>query len=206
MKLTTAFVAAAAAFSALLLPGSTIDQAEAAPPAAQSKPSPVKAPADSKTQQKTTPEPVLDNVINASLDELVKNPQEYVGKNVRVNAGFFAFSSLGLDYKPAFRSSKTHLSFLVLKPNTHIPLSELKIAMMIPKNDKDAESTLLTSLKDGDQIELIGKVFSAALDDPWLEVFKLKKIASAEPEKKASPDEKAEESGDKSEPKTERQD
>jgi hypothetical protein len=86
----------------------------------------------------------------------------------------------------------------VLKPNTHIPLSELKLAMMIPK-EKDPESNLLATLKDGDQLELVGKVFSSALDDPWIEVFKLKKLNSASDDKKAAAD--ADSSADKTEAK-----
>ena len=130
---------------------------------------------DKKTETKaeTKPEPVLENVVGVSPDDLVSKPQEFLGKNVKFNANFFAWSNLALDYKPAFRSSKTHVSFLILKPNSHIPLSELKLAMMIPK-EKDPEATVFATLKDGDQVELTGKVFSAALDDPWVEIFKLK--------------------------------
>jgi len=153
-------------------------------PAAE-KPAPEKAAADKAAPAKaaTTPEPVLENVVSASADDLISKPQDFLGKNVKFTANFFAFTNLALDYKPAFRSSKTHLSFLVLKPNSHVPLAELKLAMMIPK-EKDPESTLLATLKDGDQLEMVGKVFSAALDDPWVEVFKLKKLNSAPEEKK----------------------
>ena len=136
-----------------------------------------------KKEAAKTPEPVLENVQGTTADELVSKPQEWVGKNVRFNANFFAFTSLALDYKPAYRSSKTHLSFLILRPNSHIPLSELKLAMMMPK-EKDPENTLLSTLKDGDQLEIVGKVFSAALDDPWVEVFKLKKIGGSKDEDK----------------------
>ncbi len=143
-------------------------------------------PADKGAPAKAaTPEPVLENVVTASSDDLISKPQEFLGKNVKFTANFFAFSNLALDYKPAFRSSKTHLSFLVLKSNSHIPLSELKLAMMIPK-EKDPESTLLATLKDGDQLEMVGKVFSAALDEPWVEVFKVKKLNASPEEKKAS--------------------
>jgi hypothetical protein len=175
---------------------SSAGPAPAAPPAAApAKPAPTKPAADKPAAEKpagdkaapakaaTTPEPVLENVVSASADDLITKPQDYVGKNVKFTANFFAFSNLALDYKPAFRSSKTHLSFLVLKPNSHVPLAELKLAMMIPK-EKDPESTLLATLKDGDQLEMVGKVFSAALDDPWVEVFKVKKLNSAPEEKK----------------------
>lgn len=142
-------------------------------------------PAD-KAADKTPPKPevVLENVQAVNPDDLVAKPHDYVGKNVKFTASFSAFNNLALDYKPAFRSSKTHLSFLVHKPKTHLPLSELKLAMAIPK-EKDPETQLLATLKDGEQIELTGKVFAAALDDPWVEVFKIRKLNADKDDKKA---------------------
>jgi hypothetical protein len=142
-----------------------------------------------KKENAKAPEVDLSNAVTVTPEELVKHPHEYLGKNVKFNANFFAFSNLALDYKPAYRSSKTHLSLLVLAPGTHIPLSELKLAMMIPK-DKDPETDLLTKLKDGDQIEIVGKEFSTALDDPWVEIFKLKKIGGSKDDDKTASAEK----------------
>jgi hypothetical protein len=124
----------------------------------------------------------IENVVNVTTNELVDKPHEYLNKNVKFTAKFFAFSSLALDYKPAMRSSKTHLSFLVLRPESHVPYSELKLAMAIPK-EKDPENQILTTLKDGDQVELIGKVFATPLDEPWVDVLRLKKLASADEKK-----------------------
>jgi hypothetical protein len=121
------------------------------------------------------PEVVIENVVPVKADELVDKPHDFLGKNVKFNAAFFAFSNLALDYKPAFRSSKTHISFLVSKAKKQIPISELKLAMMIPK-EKDPDTTLLANLKEGDSVEITGKVFSSALDDPWVEVLKIKKL------------------------------
>ena len=132
-----------------------------------------KAAADKKEPPK--PEVVIENVVPVKTDDLVEKPHDFLGKNVKFNCAFVAFSNLGLDYKPAFRSSKTHISFLVSKAKKQIPLSELKLAMTIPK-DKDPDTTLLANLKEGDSIEITGKVFSSALDDPWLEVLRLKKL------------------------------
>lgn len=161
-----------------------------APPAGKNQPKPVdKKPGGNTDKEKTekkaetkTPEVILENVQSVNIDDLVKSPSDYLGKNVKFGAKFYAFSNLALDYKPALKSSKTHLSFVVLSSKSHVPLSELKLAMMIPK-DKDPETQLLASLKDGDQIECIGKVFSAAIGDPWVEVFKVKKIGGADPKK-----------------------
>jgi lysyl-tRNA synthetase class II len=141
-----------------------------------------KADKDKKAEAKT-PEPVIENVQNVTPDNLADKPHEYLNKNVKFTANFFCFASLALDYKPALRSSKNYLSFLVLRPNSHIPYSEIKLAMAIPK-EKDPENQLLAQLKDGDQVEVTGKVFATALDEPWVDVLKLKKLASAPEDKK----------------------
>ncbi|HEY9731493.1 MAG TPA: hypothetical protein V6C89_06250 [Drouetiella sp.] len=160
-------------------------QAAPAPAAKPATTKPAEKAAE-KTPEKTTkpaPEPVIENVQSVNAEQLVDKPHDYLNKNVKFVANFFAFSSLALDYKPALRPAKTHLSFLILKDGSHIPLSELKLAMAIPK-EKDAENTLLAKLKDGDQLEVTGKVFSAALDEPWVDVLKLKLLKAAPDDKK----------------------
>lgn len=151
-------------------------------PAKPAAATPAKKDEPAKEKEAAKPEVDVSNAVSVNPDDLVNKPQEYLGKNVKFTANFFAFSNLALDYKPAFRSSKTHLSLLVLKPGTHIPLSELKLAMMIPK-DKDPDTELLAKLKDGDQVEIVGKEFSAALDDPWVEIYKLKRLSAAKDDK-----------------------
>jgi lysyl-tRNA synthetase class II len=120
----------------------------------------------------------IENVMAVTTDQLVGKPEEYLNKNVKFTAPFFAFSNLALDYKPAFRSSRTYLSFLVLRTNSHTPFSEIKLAMLIPK-EKDPQTKMLQTLKEGDIVEITGHVFASSLDEPWLDVLKLKKIASA---------------------------
>ncbi len=160
----------------------------AAPTAPAAKPATTK-PAEKTAEKapekaaKPTPEPVIENVQSVNAEQLVDKPHDYLNKNVKFTANFFAFTSLALDYKPALRPAKTHLSFLILKDNSHIPLSELKLAMAIPK-EKDAENTLLAKLKDGDQLEITGKVFNTALDEPWVDVLRLKLLKAAPDEKK----------------------
>lgn len=161
---------------------------------------------DEKAKDTTPPkpEPVIENVVSVQPDDLVDKPHEYLGKNVKFTAPFFAFSNLALDYKPAYRSSKTHISILVSKPKKKIPLSELKLAMMTPK-EKDAETQLLATLKEGDSLEITGKVFSAALDDPWVEILRLKKIGGSQDDKKADASSKSKINDTKaSEPKTDK--
>lgn len=174
----------------------------AAPPAAPATKPATTKPAEKAPEKapekatKPTPEPVIENVQSVNAEQLVDKPHEYLNKNVKFTANFFAFSSLALDYKPALRPAKTHLSFLILKDNSHIPLSELKLAMAIPK-EKDAENTLLAKLKDGDQLEITGKVFNTALDEPWVDVLRLKLLKAAPDEKKIAEEKEKEKSKEK---------
>lgn len=171
----------------------------AAPPAkAPAKPADkdkVEKPAEKAEAKK--PEPVIADVQNVSTEQLIDKPHEYLNKNVRFLANFASFSSLALDYKPAMRASKTYLSFLVTRENSKVPLSEIKLAMVMPKENNKPDNELLTQLKEGDQVEITGKVFSTALDEPWLDVLRLKKLKSApdhdkdkDKDKKASADDK----------------
>lgn len=103
-----------------------------------------------------------------SLD-IVANPAKYLNKKVRIKAKFDKFSTLGLDYKPAFKSSEKYITFLIKREDvtTHnIPLSELK--NFLPRDI--AEKYI--DLKAGDEIEYSGVVFSNALGDAWIDVDK----------------------------------
>lgn len=161
---------------------------KAAPAKADDKKEPVKA-ADKKEPVKPAPEIVIENVVNVPAENLVEHANEYLNKNVRFVANFHAYSALALDYKPALRPAKTNLSFLVLRNNSKVPLSELKLAMAIPKEgDKSPQAVLITELKEGDQLEITGKVFAVALDEPWVDVLKIKRLKAAadDKDKKAS--------------------
>lgn len=97
---------------------------------------------------------------------MVENPEIYLNKNVKFKAKFDKFSTLGLDYKPAFRSSEKYISFLIQRGNitTHnVPLSELKIFLTRTEAEKHID------LNSGDEIEVSGKVFSNALGDVWMD-------------------------------------
>lgn len=107
---------------------------------------------------------------NVSAIELVEKPNSYINKNVRIVAVFNKFSTLGLDYKPAMKSSKEYISFLVKRDNIldhTVPLSELKIFIKRTKAEK------LVDLESGDKIEIKGKVFSSALGDAWVEAYEV---------------------------------
>lgn len=113
-----------------------------------------------------------------SLD-IVANPAKYLNKKVRIKAKFDKFSTLGLDYKPAFKSSEKYITFLIKRDDvtTHnIPLSELK--NFLPRDI--AEKYI--DLKAGDDIEYSGVVFSNALGDAWVDVEKFS-VLTPQPKK-----------------------
>ena len=98
--------------------------------------------------------------------DMVNCPEKYMNKYVKFRAKFDKFATLGLDYKPAFRSSEKFISFLIQRGNvtTHnIPLSELKIFL----DRKEAEKHI--DLDSGDEVEVAGHVFSNALGDVWMD-------------------------------------
>jgi len=137
--------------------------------AAAPAPAPEKAPV--KQEQAVATKPAEGGVIKVNSLDLVKNPDKYINKNIVMNCKFDKFSTLGLDYKPAHKSSEDFISFLIKRDDTinDIPLSELKIFL----DKKTAEKFI--NLKSGDNITVTGKVFSAALGDPWVEVTNLEK-------------------------------
>lgn len=114
-----------------------------------------------------------------SLD-VVNHPNNYLNKKIKMNATFDKFSTLGLDYKPAFRNSKEYISFLIRRNDVvdHVvPLSEMKLFLKREMAEK------FIDLEAGDKIEIYGRVFSSALGDPWIEVEHLK-ITQKMPSKK----------------------
>ena len=138
---------------------------------------------DDKKETKSAPEPVIENIVNVQPETLVDHPAEYLNKNIRFTALFSGYNNLAVDYKPAMRSSKNYLSFSVYREHSKVPLSELKLAMVNPK-EQDKLTALLLKLKEKDEIEVIGKVFNTALDEPWVDVLKLNLIKAAPDDKK----------------------
>lgn len=136
-------------------------------------------------EAKAAPEPVIENVVNVQAEDLVKSPSDYLNKNIRFTANFYAFSNVALDYKPALRPAKDFFSFLIFRKDSRVPLSELKLAMKMPADEKSPISKLLSGLKEKDEVEVTGKVFSNALDEPWVDVLRIKRLKAAEDEKKA---------------------
>jgi len=115
---------------------------------------------------------------NVSPLSIVANPKAYLNKQVTMKAKFDKFSTLGLDYNYALRSSEDYISFLIKRDDTtyDIPLSEMKLFL------KRTEAEKFIDLKSDDEIEIVGTVFSDALGDSWIDVQKLIIIKKA-PEK-----------------------
>ncbi len=134
--------------------------------------------AQTTTAPQTQPAPQTQTVytpVNA-LD-MVASPSMYLNKNVMVKGKFDKFSTLGLDYAPAMRSSEEYITFLIQRPdvtNHNIPLSEMKIFL------KRTEAEKHIDLNAGDEIEFSGKVFSNALGDVWMDAEKFTVLTQKE--------------------------
>ena len=121
--------------------------------------------------------------IQANPLDMVAAPNRYLNKNVKIRAKFDKFSTLGLDYQPALRSSEDYISFLIQRSDVldhNIPLSEMKIFM------KRTEAEKHIDLDSGDEIEFCGKVFSNALGDVWMDVDKFTVLTVKEPKAKTT--------------------
>ena len=131
------------------------------------------APVQTATQQAV-------NVVSVSPLTVVANPSSYLNKTVLMKAKFDKFSTLGLDYKPAFKSSEDYISFLIRRDDSNhdIPLSEMKLFLKRDVAEK------FIDLKTDDEIEIKGKVFSDALGDAWIDVSEMKVIKKAPETKK----------------------
>lgn len=148
--------------------------APAASPKPKPKPKPaVTAPAKPAAPAAEAKKPAQEpGIIDTSYREveplsLLKDVDKWVGEKVSMQATFVAFSPFALDYKGAMRPAKDYISFLIQRPDvTHhvIPLSELKLIYARKKADK------VIDLESGDKVLVKGKVFSAALGDPWVDV------------------------------------
>ncbi len=131
---------------------------------------------------KTAEDPTKVCTTEVAPLQLVKHPQAYMSQNIKIVGTFDKFSTLGLDYKPAFRDSKKYISFLLRRSDVStdyvIPLSELKLLIKRDKVEK------MKDLESGDKVELTGSVFSAALNDPWVDVKTFKILSSKKKDKK----------------------
>ena len=133
---------------------------------------------DKKSEEKKKKkEPINESEFSSILvGALLSNPQEYLGKKIKIRGKFSSFSTLALDYPPALRSSKEYISLCLFRNDSKIPLGELKLAFPV---EEAKEDPIIRDLQEGDVLELYGQVFSTALEEPWVDILSLKKIASA---------------------------
>ena len=104
--------------------------------------------------------------LNVSPVMVVNNPANYLNKNITFNAEVVTFTSLGLDYKPAYRDPAKYIGVLIRRPDVldHVvPLSEMKIFITREVAEKNMD------VDAGDKVKISGKVFSTALGDPWID-------------------------------------
>ena len=142
-----------------------------------------------KVNSQTVPSTISKPVPNATSKiqyanvgalDIVANPFKYLYKNIRIKAKFDKYSTLGLDYPAAMRSSEKYITFLIQRPDVtdhNIPLSELKIFLKKEVAEKNI------NLDAGDEIEFTGRVFSSALGDAWMDVDDLKVLSKKNPPK-----------------------
>ncbi len=133
------------------------------------------------TQPAKKPAAQATNVINTTSLNIVNNPNKYLNKTVKMQATFDKFSTLGLDYKKALRPSTKYIGILIQRDDVmdhDIPLSEMKIFLKKEMAEKHID------LETGDKIEITGKVFSTALNDPWMDVENLTVIKKIKKEDK----------------------
>lgn len=131
----------------------------------------VKAPITTLSNiKKTTVSAPVEKVYQpANSLDIVLHPTKYLNKRVTIRAKFDKFSTLGLDYKPAYKSSDKYITFLIKRDdviNHTVPLSEMKNFLERSVAEKYID------LKAGDEIEYSGVVFSDALGDAWISVEK----------------------------------
>lgn len=151
-----------------------------------------------KSEEKKEEKTVKLKEINESeyestlLGALLDTPEKFIGKKIKFRGKFSSFTNLALDYDPALRKSKDYISLCIFRPDTKIPLSELKLAY--PLNEAK-ENTVIRDVEEGDLIEFYGQVFSAALGEPWVDIDSLKNLNT---NKKENKEKVAEKSDDKS--------
>ena len=132
---------------------------------------------EKKEEAKVKKEPINESDFQPVLiGSLLEKPQDYIGKKIKFRGKFSSFTTLALDYKPAMRSSKDYISICIFRTDSKVPLSELKLAYPVKEAKEDQ---VIRELEEGDLIEIYGEVFSAALDEPWVDILQIKVIESA---------------------------
>lgn len=128
---------------------------------------------------KNTPVVVPQTIVAPTT--VVNNPSKYLNKNITFTANFIAYTSLGLDYKPAYKDPEKYIGILIERDDVKdhvIPLSEMKIFILRTEAEKHVD------LDSGDKIKISGIVFSTALGDAWVDVKSFDVITQKNKDKK----------------------
>lgn len=159
-KIYTVLFALVIALSATGI-GFSYDKIATAPQASTPQKQMVTVPKTSTVQPQAQPKVYISPL------EVLAHQSKYLNKQVFLKAKFDKFSTLGLDYTPAMRTSADYIAFLVQRDDVsshNIPLSEVKFFLKREYAEKFIE------LDTGDLIEIDGKMFSNALGDVWIDV------------------------------------
>ena len=143
----------------------------------------IAAPQATQAQQTQAVQTQQQTYTTVNALDVVASPSKYLNKFITVKGKFDKFSTLGLDYEPAMRSSEDYITFLIQRPDVvdhNIPLSEMKIFL------KRTEAEKHIDLDAGDEIEFSGKVFSNALGDVWMDAEKFTVLTQKTKEETAS--------------------
>ncbi len=152
---------------------------------------------EKKEEEKKKIEIVESEFNPVLLGSLLETPDSFIGKKIKFRGKFSSFTTLALDYEPALRKSKDYISLCIFRPDTKIPLSELKLAY--PLNEAK-ENPVIKEIEEGDLIEFYGQVFSSALGEPWVDIVSLKDLQPKD--KKGTEDKVAEEKSSKTDQKS----
>ncbi len=137
-----------------------------------------KTPSIANTTQISVVQKAAPKYIQVKPLDVVAYPQAYLNQNIEMQAIFDKFSTLGLDYSPALKKSEDYIGILIRRDDItdHVmPLSEMKLFL------KRTTAEKFIDLESGDKIKIQGKVFSAAMSDPWIEITELTVISSKKP-------------------------
>lgn len=108
--------------------------------------------------------------------ELTASPAKFLNKKIVMDGKFDKFSTLGLDYKKAYKDSAKYIGFLIQRDDVkdhNVPLSELKLFIKRDYAEK------FIDLNTGDKISMSGVVFSNALGDAWVDIETIEVLEKA---------------------------
>lgn len=116
--------------------------------------------------------PEVDEASILSAKKLIASPADFVGKEVRLKCEFDSLIEGWLDQTPIHFSSSKYLNFVAYVPLMPDGSGSAVLQHLFVKRDKGG---LLSQLNRGDRIMIHGKVKSAHLGTPWMELSEIKR-------------------------------